>query len=67
MDELQHHRNKALAILWELMKKQGAHKYKYAVPQVELAKTTQDIDTVCRLYGIDLGKWKELQKNDGKN
>ena len=55
-DEFTMSRYSALSALWEVMKKEGPNKYKYAVPQIELAKTIEEIDKILGIYGIKLLK-----------
>lgn len=59
LSEMQIAKAQALTYVWELMKKEGAGRYKYLIPQIELARTTADINTLFTLYGF-----KPLRKTD---
>ena len=59
LSEMQIAKATALSFVWELMKKEGPGKYKYIIPQIELARTPEDIKTIFALYGF-----QPLRKSD---
>ena len=57
-DDFRMSKYSALNALWSVMKRQepGWHRLKYAIPQVELAKTSKEIDDLLAEYGIKLNR-----------
>jgi len=75
LSEIQIAKAEALSFVWELMKKDPA-KFKYLIPQIELAKTIGDIHSIFKLYGFQvlrkteeysLSVYEELIKKLGEN